>query len=193
MTNSAACQEFARSNKKYSWVGVQGLHMPPHKLAFTQGCVVVYGEYVVFIDPQNRVKQFDGNYGRSVCTAFSRTTTRISSTKPSWPTYYSKDICNCCKFGELGFIQWEAPFAVVGVRARGKCTGAVGPTTKYGMVCAATPTPTPSRGTTLPPPAVVLRHCGLETDFPACGFGGLTRSAAVTAMAQTPHCEQMVL
>ena len=150
--NSFACQEFARSNKKYSWVGVQGLHMPPHKLAYTdqfQGCVVVYGEYVVSIDPGNRFKHLDGNYGRSVCTTSSRTTTRISSTKPAWPTYYSKDICNCCKLGGVLHVYFCRGTRV---RARGKCTGAVGPTAKDGMVCAATPTPTPSRGTTFPPP-----------------------------------------
>ena len=89
---------------------------------------------------------------------WGQTTSQIQSSppaRPSWPTYYSKDICNCCKFGASFVLSYTVDrygrhtFCRGGrTLATGKCTGAVGPTTKYGMVCA----PTPPRGTTFPPP-----------------------------------------
>ena len=75
MMTVAGCKAFADSSPGFSWLGVSAPYTKNSQsgLAFTTGCVVLYGEFVVSIDSSAAPRpygstNYDQQYGRSVCS-----------------------------------------------------------------------------------------------------------------------------
>lgn len=111
------------------------------------------------------------------------TTTDIySTTTRAWPTYTSADVCNCCRLGGLvNMNRQRLCRADMQTPARGTCTGAQGPGTKFGMVCTAS-----AKATTAATPGATSALA--DTKFPTVRMEKTTLCCAVTPASGNVLC-----